>query len=83
MNTATKRKLTIMLDTEVYLALQEKVGGRGIGAFLSALARPYVVTDALDAGYKAMSLDAAHEAEVKEWVESDVELADTENTWQF
>ncbi len=83
MNTATKTKLTVMLDTEVYKALQEKVGGRKIGAFLSNLARPHVVVDTLDSRYKEMSLDIAREHDAKEWVESDVEVSYTENTWQF
>ncbi len=83
MNTATKTKLTIMLDTEVYEALHKKVGGRKIGTFLSNLARPYVVVGTLDTRYKEMSLDAVRERDAKEWVESDLEVLSTENTWQF
>ncbi len=83
MNTVTKKKLTVMLDAEVYEALRETIGERKIGTFLSNLARPHVVKRSLDAGYKAMSLDVRHETDAKEWVESDIEISDTENTWQF
>lgn len=83
MNTVTKKKLTVMLDAEVYEGLQEKVGGRGIGVFLSNLARPHVVKHSLDAQYKAMSLDTLREHDAQEWILSDSEVSDTENVWQF
>lgn len=83
MNTVIKKKLTVMLDAEVYEALQEKIGGRKIGTFLSNLARPHVVTRSLDAQYKMMSLDAVRELDAKEWIDSDSEVSDTENIWRF
>jgi hypothetical protein len=84
MNTVTKKKLTVMLDAEVYEALQEKVGERGIGVFLSNLARPYVVKSSLDDGYRAMAMDNEREADADAWIQSDLEVSDTEkNVWQF
>lgn len=83
MNTVTKKKLTVMFDVDVYKALREKVGERGIGNFLSDLARSHVVVSSLDSRYKEMSLDIAHERDTKEWIESDLEVSNVENTWQF
>ena len=83
MNTATKKKLTVMFDVDVYKALREKVGERGIGNFLSNLARSHVVVRSLDSQYKEMSLDGAREQDTKEWIESDLEVSNAENTWQF
>lgn len=83
MNTIIKKKLTVMLDAEVYEALHEKIGERRIGTFLSNLARPHVVEHSLDASYKAMSLDVGRELDAKEWIESDSDVSDTENVWQF
>lgn len=81
--TASKRKVTIMLDEQVYNALRKKVGGRGIGAYLSQLARPYVVESDVEAGYKAMATDGVYEAEAKEWVEGAQYGIDDENVWKF
>jgi hypothetical protein len=83
MNTVTKKKLTVMFDVDVYKALREKVGERGIGSFLSNLARSHVVVSSLDSQYKEMSLDSAREQDIKEWLESDLEVSNAENTWQF
>jgi hypothetical protein len=69
MNTATKKKLTIMLDSQVYEGIKNKVGSRGIGAYLSLLARPHVLTDTLQEGYKAMALDKKYNEEAFEWIE--------------
>ncbi len=78
MKITTNKKLTVMLD-----ALRESVDEQKIGVFLSNLVRPYVVQRSLHAGYKAMSLDVGHEREANEWIQSDIEVSDTENTWQF
>ena len=84
MNTTTKKqKVTLMLDVEVYKGLVAKLGGRGIGAYLSNLARPHVVGDEIEAGYKAMAADYAYEAEAKEWIEGVINDSDEENVWQF
>jgi hypothetical protein len=81
MNTVAKKKLTIMLDAEVYAGLQKKVGGRGIGAYLSKLARPHVIAD-LDSQYKCMAKDLEREKEAQAWID-DVGETEGENLWQF
>ena len=84
MNTTTKKqKVTLMLDVEVYKGLVAKLGGRGMGAYLSQLARPLVVEAEIEAGYKAMAADKAYEAEAKEWIEGTICDIDDENVWEF
>jgi len=68
-NTHTMRKLTISIDDEVYEGLYRRVGKRKIGRFLEALARPHVVDEDLEAGYRAMAADEVREAEAEEWSE--------------
>jgi predicted CopG family antitoxin len=64
------RKLTITVDEEVYEGLYKVVGRGKISRFLSDLARPHVVDEALDDAYRAMGEDEAREAEALEWSES-------------
>jgi hypothetical protein len=49
-----RKKLTITVDEEVYDGLHRVVGRRHISRFLTELARPHVVPDDLEAGYRAM-----------------------------
>jgi hypothetical protein len=51
------KKLTISMAEDVYEGLYRKVGPRRIGKFLENLARPHVVEDELEAGYRAMAMD--------------------------
>jgi len=64
-----RRKLTITVDDEVYRGLHSVVGRRNISRFLTELARPHVVSNALAEGYKAMAADEAREREAQEWAE--------------
>lgn len=64
------RKLTITVSDEVYEGLHAKIGRGRISGFISALARPHVVDDALDEAYKAMAADQRREAEALEWAEN-------------
>ena len=64
-----QRKLTITVDEDVYLGLRQHIGRRRISHFLSDLARPHVVGEDLEAGYRAMADDEAHEAEALEWAD--------------
>jgi hypothetical protein len=64
------KKLTITVDSEVYDGLHTMVGARRISRFLNDLARPYVVTQSLAAGYAAMAADEAREREAAEWCEN-------------
>jgi predicted CopG family antitoxin len=58
-----RKKLTITVDEEVYHGLHRVVGRRRISQFLNDLARPHVVRDALEQGYRAMAADEARERE--------------------
>lgn len=85
MNTTpqTKIKLTTTLDADVYKGLQEKVGSRRIGAYLSKLVRPFVVKDGMDSAYKEMAMDVNRQQEAKEWIDNNLEAPEGENAWQF
>ncbi len=63
------KKMTITLDEAVYDGLVRVVGRRKISQFLEDLARPHVMYDDLEAGYKAMAADEIREKEAKEWDE--------------
>ncbi len=67
-----QKKLTIMVDEEVYEGLHRVVGRRHISEFIEALVRPYVVGQDLDAGYRAMAEDEAREAEALAWSEATI-----------
>lgn len=82
MNTVTKTKLTIMLDTQVYEGIRAKVGGRRIGAYLSQLARPHVVKSDIEAGYKAMAEDKKYNDGATAWTEGTRDAIDDENVWE-
>lgn len=79
----TKKKVTLMLDTQVYEALVKKFGARGMGEYISNLVRPRIVAADLEAGYKAMAEDKEYEAQAKEWIEGTVSEIDEENVWKF
>ena len=64
-----QKKLTITIDAEVYDGLHSVIGRRRISRFLSDLARPHVVGQALAAGYAAMAADEAREREAEAWTE--------------
>ena len=64
-----QRKLTITVDEVVYEGLHKVVGRRNISRFLTELARPHVVPDALDEGYRAMAADEARERQGQAWAE--------------
>ncbi len=83
MNLPNKTKVTLMIDTAVYLGLQEKVGVRGLGEYLSQLARPYVVKSALAASYKEQAADKQNKEEAGWWEDSDGAEIKAENTWQL
>jgi hypothetical protein len=66
---ALQRKLTISVEEEVYNGLHHVIGRRHINRFLNDLARPHVVEDAMEEGYRAMAADEEHEREATEWIE--------------
>jgi predicted CopG family antitoxin len=65
-----RKKLTITVDEEVYDGLHRVIGRRHISRFLNELAKPHVVEDALEEGYRAMAADEEREREATEWSES-------------
>ncbi|BCX04360.1 MAG: hypothetical protein KatS3mg053_2298 [Candidatus Roseilinea sp.] len=67
-----QKKLTITIDERVYEGLYKVVGRRNISQFIEALVRPHVLQTDLEAGYRAMAEDEAHEAEALEWSEATV-----------
>jgi hypothetical protein len=64
------KKLTIMVDDEVYAGLHQVVGRRRISRFLNDLARPHVTRQDWAEGYRAMAADENREREAGEWVEA-------------
>ena len=64
-----RKKLTITVDDEVYDGLHRVVGRRHISRFINELAKPHVVQDALEEGYRAMAADEEREREAMEWIE--------------
>ena len=70
MNTPTK-KLTVLIEADVYRALQKQVGRGNIGRFLSDVARPHLLSqEALREGYKKMAADKEYNREALEWTEA-------------
>jgi siroheme synthase (precorrin-2 oxidase/ferrochelatase) len=64
-----RKKLTITVDEAVYDGLHRVIGRRRISRFLNELAKPHVVDEALEEGYRAMAADEEHEREAIEWIE--------------
>ncbi|MGH8923935.1 MAG: addiction module antitoxin [Acidimicrobiia bacterium] len=64
------KKLTITIDDAVYEGLHRRIGRRRISRFLEMLARPHVIDEDLEAGYKAMAEDELRETEAGEWAEN-------------
>ncbi len=63
------RKLTITVEDAVYRGLRKVVGPRNISRFLNELARPHVVRELLEEGYRAMAADEERETEAALWSE--------------
>lgn len=70
MVTKPRKKLTITVEEAVYRGLRKVVGPRNISRFLNDLARPHVVRERLEEGYRAMAADEAREAEAAQWSEA-------------
>ncbi len=71
------KKLTIMVEDDVYEGLHRIIGPRRIGRFLNDLARPHVTRVDLDDAYRAMAADEEREAEAQDWAEGIIgDLAD-------
>lgn len=83
MKTPTKKKVTVMLDTRVYEGLRDRVGSRGIGAFLSQIALPHVSSSDLEADYQALADDEDSKRLADEWLGAVDEPIEDENVWPF
>lgn len=83
MNTKAKKKITLMLDAEVYAGLQQKVGVRKVGEYLSRLARPYVISTDIAASYQALAAADEQNQEAKEWEEGVNDTIQSENIWRL
>jgi hypothetical protein len=80
MKIAKKTKVTLMLDTDVHEGLRQKVGKRKLGAYLSQLARPHVITDHLEDAYKAQAADVLNSEDMANFVDDEI-LAP--NVWRL
>jgi hypothetical protein len=67
-----QKKLTISIDETIYDGLYRVIGARQISRFIETLVRPHVITEDLDAGYRAMAADEAQEAEALAWAEATI-----------
>ena len=65
-----QKKLTLMIDEEVYNGLRTVIGPRKISHFVEDLVRPHVVKRELYDGYRDMAADRVRESEALEWAES-------------
>ena len=62
------KRMTITLVEAVYDGLYRTIGKRQMSQFIEDLVRPYVVSEALDAGYQAMANDSLREKDANEWI---------------
>jgi len=76
----TKTKVTLTLETDVYEAIQKRVGVRKVGSYLSQLARPYVTTPALSESYRALAADTVQAKDVVDLSTYDDPIA-APNVW--
>ena len=63
------KKLTILIDDEVYSGLHQVVGRGSISKFIEDLARPHVAQRDLSSQYREAAKDAAREREARAWTE--------------
>ncbi|HEX9906356.1 MAG TPA: hypothetical protein VGA77_15495 [Propylenella sp.] len=63
------KRLTIVVDDDVYAGLHRRIGRRRISRFMNDLARPHVAPPDMVEGYRAMVADEEREREAREWIE--------------
>ena len=61
------KKLTITVDDDVYDGLHTRIGRGNISRFLNNMARPHVIVEDIEAGYRAMAADEQREQEALIW----------------
>ena len=72
------RKLTILLDEQVYERLHAVAGKRRVGRLVEQLVRDRLLYEDLDGAYASMAKDERREAEAFDWAEATLEDADDE-----
>ena len=72
------RKLTILLDEQVYERLHAVAGKRRVGRLVEQLVRDRLLYEDLDGAYAAMEAEERREAEAFEWAEATLEDVDDE-----
>ena len=65
-----QKKLTIIVDEEVYEGLHRTIGPRKISKFIQELVRPHVVGPELESVYADMARDKKREKEALDWAEA-------------
>ena len=64
-----RKKLTLMVDEEIYEGIHKTIGPRKISKFIEELVRPHVVRPNLESAYAKMARDKGREEEAMEWAE--------------
>jgi hypothetical protein len=82
MKTGEKKKVTLMIDADVYHGLRAKAGVRGMGDYVSELARPHVVLAKLEESYRALARDTENNSLGNEWKKVD-SVIEAENVWRL
>ncbi len=72
------RKLTILLDEQVYERLHAVAGKRRVGRLVEQLVRDRLLYEDLDGAYAAMAADERREVEAFDWAEATLEDVDDE-----
>ena len=68
-----QKKLTITLDEQVYIGLQEVIGRGRISQFIESVVRPHVMETDIAAAYREMANDEWRETEALVWSEGTIE----------
>jgi hypothetical protein len=64
-----QKKLTLMIDVEVYEGLRKNIGPRKISKFIQELVRPHVTRLNMESAYAEMAKDEKREKEALNWAE--------------
>ncbi len=67
-----QKKLTIIIDAEVYDGLYRVAGRRRISRFIQDVIRPYLRCQDLEAAYRQMAQEEERETEALEWSEATI-----------
>lgn len=72
------RKLTILLDDQIYERLHASAGRRRVGRYVEQLVRDRLLHEDLDGAYAALAADEQREADALAWAEATLEDVDDE-----